>query len=53
LSKPSRASTSAWRSGLTPRSPASTWTGSPGRMRMKKKAMMVTPMNVGMISASR
>ena len=41
------------RSGDTPRSPAISNTGSPGRTLIKENAAMVTPMKVGMISPMR
>ena len=44
---------SAWRSGDITRSPDISATGSPGRSRMKEKAMMETPMKVGIRTASR
>jgi hypothetical protein len=47
LSYPSCALSSACRSGVTPRSPAISSTGSPGRIRTKLKAMMVIPRKVG------
>ena len=43
----------AWRSGDITRSPDISMTGSPGSRRMKEKAMMETPMKVGIRTARR
>src|ERR1700724_1762658 len=46
-SNPYSRNSCAWRAGSTPRSPAIVSIGSPGTMRIRKKASSVSPMKVG------
>ena len=52
-SKPYWAIIWAWRSGVMPRSPTISRTGSPGTRRIRMKATKVTPRKVGIRTASR